>query len=103
MNGHGTLGLSSPWCRQEIPTQEERDAIQARIPDGYTIGVAAHATHRGWYIHVIEVGDTLSANRIVRERRSVGRNDLRWGIDQAIAWIESRVSATYADTTVDVA
>lgn len=43
---HGILGLSTPWARAGIPA-EERPAIEATIPHGYTIGVSGHAHGRG--------------------------------------------------------
>ena len=103
MTPHGTLALSSPWCRQAFPDYTERRAIAERIHPDYTVGVAAHATHRGWYVWVVEHGATIMDSRVVRERKSYGRNDLRRGIDVAIEWIDARTTATYADTTVDVA
>jgi hypothetical protein len=91
----GTLGLSSPWARQAIPTYEERRAIEARIPDGYTIGVFCNSDRSAYGIRVIEQGLLPQYNRVVwggAEDRHWFRN-VRQGIDQAITWAEGRVSA----------
>jgi len=40
------LGLSSPWARQAIPP-EDRDAIEALIPDGWRIVVTSMANYGG--------------------------------------------------------
>lgn len=96
----GTLSLSSPWCRQEIPTTSERRAIAARIPAGYTVAVAAKSDHRAWYVEVIEHGATMSENRVARAR--CVHRDLRDGIDAAIWWITDHATATYAGVEVPV-
>jgi hypothetical protein len=85
----GTLGLSSPWARQAIPSQTERDAIAATIPDGYTVGVYCNSDRSMYGVRVIEQGETWATNRVVwggDEQRHYFR-DPRVGIQTAVGWI----------------
>jgi hypothetical protein len=41
-DGHGFLGLSTPWARAAFP-EADRRAVAELIPAGYTIGVSGHA------------------------------------------------------------
>ncbi len=52
MAEHGTLGLSSPWCRAAF-TDEERREISALIPAGYSIYISgdAHFGGRRFTLH----------------------------------------------------
>lgn len=43
---HGTLGLSSPWCRAAF-TDEQRRNVSALIPEGCVVYIAGHAFGRG--------------------------------------------------------
>ena len=95
----GTLGLSSPWARQAIPTVDERRAIAADIPDGYTVGVSATKWHV-WVVWVVEQGESMHDNRVVW--RHEGYRDVRQGINAAIRWIAEHDTATYAGVEVPV-
>lgn len=95
---NGRLGLSTPWARRAIPKAARAD-IEARIPDGYTIGVTASASHV-WRVWVLEWGATMDANRTLRTWEPVYH--LGSGIDQAIAWIERHDTATYDGVEVPV-
>lgn len=83
----GTFSLRSPWTRAEFPDYAERRAIADRIPDGYTIAVIARSDRSAFGVEVLEWGDTMTGNRVIRERRYYRARALRDGIDEAIAWI----------------
>lgn len=42
----GTLGLSSPWCRQGLPIAR-RPEVEAAVPDGHVLGVACGSSGPG--------------------------------------------------------
>lgn len=98
----GTLSLGSPWTRAEIPTYAERRAIADRIPAGYTIAITAKGDRSAFGVEVLELGDTMSGNRVIRERRYYRSGQLRDGIDDAIGWIADHATATYAGVEVAV-
>lgn len=55
---HGTLGLSSPWCRQGLPG-DQRTEVQARVPVGMTLGVACGSRGPGkpWRLRLVSDAD----------------------------------------------
>ena len=95
----GTLGLSTPWARAAIPSIDERRAIEADIPDGYTVGVSATKWHV-WVVWVVEQGATMHDNRVIWRRD--GFHDIRYAIDAALRWLAEHDTATYAGVEVPV-
>jgi hypothetical protein len=88
----GVLGLSSPWARRPFPTIDSRRQVEARIPDGYTIGVYCNSNGSAYGVRVIEQGEKPAGNRVVwggDEQRRYFRDPLV-GIDAALAWIAQR-------------
>lgn len=49
----GTLGLSSPWARQGIDAAGKA-AVEARIPDGMSLGVAVTPNRAYWLLWLVE-------------------------------------------------
>jgi hypothetical protein len=94
----GTLGLSSPWARRPFPTWDSRREVEARIPDGYTIGVYCNSNGTAYGVRVIEHGESMSGNRVVwggdGDRHYY--RDVHEGIAAALEWIAWNQSTTAA-------
>ena len=43
----GKLGLTTPWAREGL-TREDRDDIEAAIPDGWQLGVSVDRNRAQW-------------------------------------------------------
>ena len=99
----GTFSLSSPWCRAEFRTYDERRAIADRIPKGYTVAVTARSDRSAFGVEVLEWGDRMTGNRVIHDRRYYRSGQaLRDGIDAALDWIDAHDVATYAGVAVAV-
>lgn len=98
----GTLALSSPWCRQAIPTADERRAIEERIPDGYSVVLWAYANHRQWATYIMDVSGPRNLELVPKYPPRWVYADPHEAIEHAIAWIEGYDSVTYAGVEVPV-
>jgi hypothetical protein len=86
----GTLSLTSPWARRPFREERVREAVQARIPSGWTVSVYCNSDGTAYGIRVIQHGRSMSENRVVwggdGDRHYY--RDVHVGIADALAWIE---------------
>lgn len=55
----GTLGLSTPWAREAID-RAGRDALEAEIPEGVTLGVSMTANRGRWLLWLVRDGAVIT-------------------------------------------
>jgi hypothetical protein len=56
----GTLGLSTPWAKEGI-THHEREAVEAVIPDGMTLGVSMTSHRAYWLLWLVADGEPITS------------------------------------------
>jgi hypothetical protein len=94
----GTLSLTSPWARRPFREERVREAVQARIPSGWTVSVYCNSDGTAYGIRVIQHGATMSGNRVVwggdGDRHYY--RDVHAGIAAALEWIAWNQTTTAA-------
>lgn len=78
----GTLGLTTPWARQYFP-KEERPAVEALIPDGYTLTIGSPGSPTVWNLRLF-APPTEGIRKELRLRRVYGRDVLPEACRQAL-------------------
>lgn len=96
----GRLALPTSWAQQAVPPDERRD-IEARIPDGYTVGLEPLSNRSGFrtYIHDTSGPRVLT---LVDAHEWHPKRDVHDAIDRALTWIAEYDSAIYAGVEVKV-
>ena len=55
----GKLGLTTPWAREGL-TREDRDDIEAAIPDGWQLGVSVDRNRAQWIFWTVDPDGVVS-------------------------------------------